>query len=61
MMLAWPIRLTARASWTKRSIKLSVSATFERITLTATRLPITACTAPYTVPMPPSPSTPSIR
>jgi hypothetical protein len=55
------IRLTARASWKKRSTSELCSDQSREITLMATRLPIAGCTARNTSPIPPAPMRAAIR
>src|SRR5437764_10788894 len=59
-MFGCPIVLTTRASSMKRSSVTGSSQYSLRSTLTAARLPISGWVAEYTMPIPPSPSLPSI-
>ena len=60
-MCSLPIVLTARASWKKRcTISLLVARSLW-MTLSATFLPISGCSARYTAPMPPVPILASTR
>ncbi len=56
-MLSWPMTLTARASLKKRSTIFLSAENCGCRNLIATREPITGCSAMYTAPIPPLPST----
>ena len=56
MMCGLPIRLAASASRLNREVASASSAYFSSISLIATRLPSSTCSASYTTPMPPRPS-----
>jgi hypothetical protein len=60
-MLGWPIWLTARASCWKRSTASALAHSSSLMTLMAARLPMSGWMAANTVPIPPSPSLPSMR
>ena len=54
-MFSCPMRFTARASSKKRATTFASAAMPSCRNFTATRLPMTGCSARYTVPIPPRP------